>query len=135
MDDSMKPLDPQRELQPLLDILNQVFEIEKKVARLEEENSISRNLRKLRAQFEGGFPVAMPSGVAQVRLVYHDPTGEPYDETRTDCEASIAGNSGEDLQIVEVIKPIIRLQHNDINVIVQRAVVVAQSATPVSESP
>jgi hypothetical protein len=126
----MKPIDTSREiraLQPLLDVLNQVFEIEKKSRKLVEENSINRNVRKLRAQFEKGFPLSLPEGAMEVGLTYHDPTGEPYDETRTDCEASIAGESAENLRIVETIKPIIRLQQGGLNLIVQRAVVVVQS--------
>jgi hypothetical protein len=118
-----------RELQPVLDILNQVFEIEKKAQRLTEENSIHRNVRKLRSQFEEGFRMAVGGMLVEVSLAYHDPTGEPYNETRTDCEASISGESADNLRIVETIKPIIRLQQAGINLIVQRAVVVAQSAT------
>jgi hypothetical protein len=36
-------------------------------------------------------------------LVYHNPIGEPYNETRTDIEASISGNSADNLIITEVI--------------------------------
>lgn len=131
----MKP-DPSlviRELQPMLDILNQVFDIEKKAQRLKEENSIQRNIRKLRAQFEDGLQLALGHSIAKVQLAYHDPTGEPYDETRTDCEASIAGDSAESLCIVDTIKPIIRLQEGGLNVIVQRAVVVVQSAQQIPD--
>ena len=118
-----------RHLQPVLDILNQVFEIEKKAQRLKEENSIHRNVRKLRTQFEDGFRIVLGTIAADVSFSYHDPTGEPYDETRTDCEASIAGDSAEDLRIVETIKPIIRLQHGNRNTIVQRAVVIVQASS------
>jgi hypothetical protein len=123
----MKPIDSSRDLQPVLDILNQVFEIEKKTQKLKEENSINRNVRRLKTQFENGFRIAMGQEVAEVSLTYHDPTGEPYDETRTDCEASIAGESADGLRIVEAIKPIIRLRLGEANLIVQRAVVIVQS--------
>lgn len=113
--------EPSRQLQPFLDLLNQVFEIEKKAAKLEEGNSIDRNVRKIKALFEDSLPIG-------IGLVYHDPTGEAYDETRTDCEASIAGESAENLRIVEVIKPVIRAQQDGINRIIQRAVVVVESA-------
>jgi hypothetical protein len=123
------PVDPSRELQPALDILNQVFEIEKKVQKLREDNSIARNIRRLRSQFADGHWIPGSLGVT-LSLTYHDPTGESYDETRTDCDASIAGSSAENLRIVETIKPIIRLQQGDFSVIVQRAVVVAAATTP-----
>jgi hypothetical protein len=108
----------------LLDLLNQVFEIEKKLERIEESNSISRNVNKLKELFEtelypqsGGF-------------TYYNPIGEEYSETRTDCDASIAGESTENLVIIEVIKPIIRLKQGGFNQIVQKAVVVVQSQNP-----
>jgi hypothetical protein len=126
----MQPFDmtaQSREIQPVLDVLNQVFEIEKKVQKLSEENSIHRNLRKLRSRFEEGYPLAIGQSLVRAGLTYQDPTGEPYDETRTDCEASIAGGSAENLRIVETIKPIIRLQHGAVSLIVQRAVVVVSS--------
>lgn len=122
----MKPTDPGRELQPALDILNQVFEIEKKLSKLTEDNSIGRNVRRLREQFaSGNWQVGPPT--TPISLEYHDPTGEPYDETRTDCDASIAGSSAEALRIVETIKPIVRLRQGVFDKIVQRAVVVVSS--------
>jgi hypothetical protein len=127
----MKPpqLDITREIQPALDILNQVFEIDKKVQKLTEENTIARNIRRLRSQFEDGHWVPRSVGATLLSLTYHDPTGEDYDETRTDCEASIAGASADNLRIVETIKPIIRLKQGDsLNIIVQRAVVVVAAA-------
>jgi hypothetical protein len=127
---TMKTIDNSREMQPVLDILNQIFEIEKKVQKLKEENSINRNVRRLKAQFENGFRIIVGQDVAEVSLTYHDPTGEPYDETRTDCDASIAGESADGLRIVEAIKPIIRLQQGGISIIVQRAVVIVRSDTP-----
>lgn len=124
----MKPMDPTREfLEPAIDVLNQVFEIEKKLQKLTEANSIARNVRRLRSQFESGQWVA-GNQVPKLSLVYHDPTGEPYDETRTDCEAGIAGSSADNLRIVETIKPIIRLQQGGVTVIVQRAVVIVSAA-------
>jgi hypothetical protein len=119
--------DQPREIQPVLDLLNQLFEIDKKVQKLSEENSIHRNIRKLRDRFEDGYPLMIGQSLVRARLSYHDPTGEPYDETRTDCEASIAGESAENLRVVEVIKPVIRLQHGTTNLIVQRAVVVVRA--------
>ena len=110
-----------------LDILNQVFEIEKKVSNIKEDNSIQRNLNKMKGILEEDF---FKNGVT-IGLSYHNPLGENYSDTRTDCEATIAGSGVENLVIIEVIKPIIyyAYQENErINkVIVQPAVVIVQS--------
>lgn len=104
-----------------LDMLNQLFEIEKKLERIEEKNSISRNLNKLKEIFQTEIS-SQGHG-----LFYENPVGEPYNETRFDCEASIAGTDTDNLVITEVIKPIIRLKQGGISQIVQKAVVVVQS--------
>ncbi|MEL7340647.1 MAG: hypothetical protein AAGM67_09195 [Bacteroidota bacterium] len=82
-------------LTELIPLLNQFFELEKKTSKLSDGQKLNRNLRRMREQFEA------------LGLYYHNPFGERYDETRTDCEASIAGEMSEDLYITEVLKPII----------------------------
>jgi hypothetical protein len=66
-----------------------------------------------------------------IGLSYHNPIGETYSETRGDCDASIAGASGDNLEIIEVIKPIIfySYQENEkvIKTIAQKGVVIAKS--------
>jgi len=109
------------ELKPIIFILNQIFEIEKKLVKIKEKNSIMRNVEKLKEYFETGF-LGM-----DLSITYHNPIGEKYDETRTDCEASIAGTSDEDLVITEVIKPIIRIKQHGRTFIIQRAVVIVES--------
>lgn len=103
-------------------MLNQIFEIEKKVSTIKESHTITRNLNNLKNLFEIKL-----DDHNHAKLVIHDPIGEEYDQTRTDCNASIAGEHTEDLVIAEVIKPIIRLQMNGITQIVQQAVVIVQS--------
>ncbi len=113
--------------QAYLDFMNQIFEIEKKSANLKEENSIQRNLNKMKGILEEEFF----KGSSTIGLTYHNPLGESYSDTRTDCEATIAGTEVENLQIIEVIKPIIfyAYQENEkvIKVIIQPAVVIVQS--------
>lgn len=104
-----------KQFEVLLDIVNQIFEIERKSEKLQESNSIQRNLDKLREILE------------TQGLVYENPISQKYDETRTDCNASIAGESTENLVIIEVIKPIIRVKQNNMTQIVQKAVVVVES--------
>jgi hypothetical protein len=101
------------------DILDQIFEIERKLEFLRESNSVNRNISRLKEIFE---QLETDSG-----LVYHNPIGEPYNETRTDIEASIAGNSADNLFITEVIKPIIRYRKGGITLIARKGIVVAES--------
>jgi hypothetical protein len=108
-----------------LDMINQIFEMEKKISLLNEPNSLQRNINKLKELFEndlGGGP-----NNESIGFIYHSPLGEHYNETRTDCDASIAGTSTENLVIIEVIKPIIRYKKGGVNILVQKAVVVAES--------
>ncbi|MGD9487148.1 MAG: hypothetical protein AB7W47_03960 [Calditrichaceae bacterium] len=102
-------------------IINQLFEIEKKTNKLIEENSIGRNIQKLREYFENNI------FSDELGLSYHSPLGESFNETRTDCEASIAGSSTENLLITEVIKPVIRVHQGDRTFIIQKAVVIVES--------
>lgn len=101
----------------LLVTLNQLFQIEQKVSKINEQNSIKRNIERIKEEFK------------LIGLTMHNPDGEVYSETRTDCEASIAGNSTENLFISEVIKPIIRFSKENTSVIIQRGVVVVESRT------
>ena len=113
--------------QAYLDFMNQIFEIEKKSANLKEENSIQRNLNKMKGILEEDFF----KGSSTIGLTYHNPLGESYSDTRTDCEATISGTGVENLEIIEVIKPIIFYAYHEnekvIKVIVQPAVVIVQS--------
>lgn len=103
-----------------IDILDQVFEIEKKLDGISETNSIGRNVNRIKDCFEN---LMQDSG-----LIYQNPLGETYNETRTDLEASIAGISVDDLVVTEVIKPIIRLRTNSgTTTIVRKGVVVVET--------
>jgi hypothetical protein len=105
----------------LLFILNQLFEIENKLKNVKEPNSIQRNIDRMKDYFETG---ALMEGQG---LMYHNPLGESYNETRADCEASISGNSHENLEIIEVVKPIIYFKYGDMKTIIQKAIVIVQS--------
>jgi hypothetical protein len=103
-----------------IEILDQVFEIEKKLESISEPNSISRNINRIKECFENLMP--------ECGLVYQNPLGEKFSETRTDLEASIAGNYADNLVVTEVIKPIIRLRTNSgVTTIVRKGVVVVES--------
>lgn len=109
-------IDCEKDLYPIIDSL---FEIEKKLAAIEQKNSISRNLDKIKYILENGYG-----------FTYHNPIGEKYNETRTDLRASIAGCSPENLVVSEVIKPIIRERdekNQNTTKIVRPGVVVVES--------
>lgn len=108
-------------LEDHLFILNQLFEMEKKTERLEEAGLLARNVQRIKDRY------------ADMGLVYEDPVGEPFDETRTDCEAHIAGESTDHLVITEVIKPIIRFRSGPITRLAQRAVVIVESESPTTQ--
>jgi hypothetical protein len=104
-----------------LTILNQIFEIENKLKKVQEQNSIQRNIDRLKDLFA---TEALLDGQG---LVYYNPIGENYDETRTDCDASISGASHENLEIIEVLKPIIYAVFGNTKMVIQKAIVIVQT--------
>jgi hypothetical protein len=113
--------------QAYLDFMNQIFEIEKKTANIVEENSIQRNLNKIKSILEDEYF----KSEKVIGFTYNSPLGEKYSLTRTDCEATISGTENENLEIIEVIKPIIFCSYRDgdkiSKSIVQQAVVIVKS--------
>jgi len=107
------------------ELLDQIFEIERKLENIDESNSISRNLNKMKDIFETNL--LSSSTISDIGFTYHNPIGEVYNETRLDLEASIAGNSTENLVIKEVIKPIIRYKNGGSTLIARKGVVVVES--------
>ncbi len=104
------------DVQPqIIRVLNQLFEIEKKSRKSDGNLNIQRNITRIQEAFE------------ELGLRIYNPDGEKYNELRTDCEASIAGDAGKDLFITDVIKPAI-LQINDGHpILLQKAVVIADN--------
>lgn len=99
----------------LIPVINQLFMMEVKIEKGNEESKgLLRNLNRIKRYLE------------EMGLHYYNPIGESYDETRTDCEASISGKKTENLIITEVIKPIIRQEIHGLSTIVQQAVVIVE---------
>ncbi|MBN8824565.1 MULTISPECIES: hypothetical protein [unclassified Spirosoma] len=98
-------------MQPLIDIANQVHALEKKVQK--EGHSGSGYLRHIQR---------IRQSLAELGTTFHSPEGERYTETRTDVEASVAGESMGNLTITQVIKPIVS-QHGQI---VQAGIVIVE---------
>jgi hypothetical protein len=57
---------------------------------------------------------------------WHNPMGEKYAETRTDCEASISGRISDKMIINQVIKPVIYKQEEGTRMLVQKAIVIVE---------
>lgn len=98
----------------MIPIINQVFDLEKKIGKSEDMQLGKRNFRRIK------------ESCLALGLRYDDPTGEAYDETRTDCEASISGDSTKSLYISETLKPIIRYEELGFSKIIQRAIVIVE---------
>ena len=108
------------EVQPksLFRLLNQIFETERKAIQLTDGENVLRQVRRMKELFEEDF-----------HLTYEDPTGQPFNETRTDVEGRVAGDSADNLVIIETLKPVIRFSHGPTSSIVQKGIVVAGTRT------
>ncbi len=95
--------------------LSHLYEIERKLKLHGDPGSIQRNVDRIKASFE------------DEKLFFEDPMGQPFNETRTDLEATISGESTENLMVVEVIKPIIRAGEQSLSRVVQKGIVVVKS--------
>lgn len=58
--------------------------------------------------------------------IIQDPTGEPYSESRTDCEASIAGKISSKMKITKTLKPVIYEKKETGPSLIQKAVVIVE---------
>lgn len=85
----------------LLTIINRLFSLQLSADRHDTPEPVQRGIRRMRDAFE------------EYGLNWEDPMGQPFNETRTDLEARIAGTGSENLRVTEVIKPIIRRIVND----------------------
>lgn len=100
-------------MKQIVNIINQVFEIERKLA-ANSTSGIQRNIERIKAE------------LGDIGYEYHNPLHEGWDETRTDCEANIAGAVRRKMVITEVIKPIVRYREEGGKKLVQKAIVVVE---------
>lgn len=99
----------------VLSVLNHLYEVERKLAASGDNASIGRNVERMKDAFR------------DEHLFYEDPMGQPFNETRTDLDASISGDSTTDLVVTEVIKPVIRVGRPDFSTVIQKGIVVVKS--------
>ncbi len=109
----------------VITILNQIYEIERKTQKKECYEKIRRNLDKIKDVFTYDLS---PDN----EIFYEDPYGQPYSDSRVDLEANIAGTEHtENLYVIDVIKPIIRIktkQHT--SKVIQKGIVTVQAKSP-----
>ena len=99
----------------VLGIANNVYDLERKLELFGDPNGLGRNVARIKEY------------LATAGIVYEDPMGQQFKETRTDLDASISGSKTEDLYVAEVIKPIVRLSSDGFSTIVQRGIVIVES--------
>jgi hypothetical protein len=101
---------------PLQKMATLIFELEKKVLPKDNNSGLERIILKMKRVLE------------ENNLYIYDPSGEKYTETRTDVEANIVSqNSGNNLYISQVIKPIIYIDKDGIKQLLQKGVVTVES--------
>ena len=100
-------------MKQIVNIINQVFEIEKKLS-VNGSSNIQRNLDRIKAE------------LSDMGYDFHSPMHEKWDETRTDCEASVAGTLKSKMLITEVIKPVVHQKEGGGKKIIQKAIVVVE---------
>ncbi len=96
-------------------IINQLYELQQKLIQEQLDEKVERNLSRI-------FNTLEEEG-----YILKNPIGEWYNETRTDCEASIVGKESKSMIITQVLKPIIYKKENNQMVLLQRAVVLVES--------
>ncbi len=104
-------------------VLNQVFEVERRLSKVDDPVRFSRPLEKLKEAFDSD----------EAQFVIENPISQKYDITRTDVEATITGTKHEGLVITEVLKPIIKLTCNGVSRIIQKGVVITSASKPAAQ--
>lgn len=108
---------------PVFTVLNQVFELERRLLKADDPSRFSRPLEKLKEAFD----------TDEAQFIIENPINQKYDITRTDVEATITGSDHENLEITEVLKPIIKITSRGLSRIVQKGVVIAATSKPVAQ--
>jgi hypothetical protein len=97
-----------------IQLINQVTEIKQKIAQEKLEGKFERNFNRIFSVFE------------EEGFICQYPLGEKYNETRTDCEATIIGSDSKNMVITQVIKPVIYKRMPEGLTLVQKGVVMVE---------
>ncbi len=95
----------------IINIINQIFEMEKKLG---ATSIIQRHIDRIKSE------------LSEMGYDFHNPLHEKWDETRTDCEASVSGTLKRKMIITEVIKPVVHLREAGAKKLIQKAIVVVE---------
>jgi hypothetical protein len=101
----------------VISVLNNLCDIDRKLLIHGDPGNVRRNVERIRETIE------------EVKVFYEDPMGQSFSETRTDLEATITGEGSDNLKVVQVIKPIIRVGNRDVSRVLQKGIVIVQSET------
>jgi hypothetical protein len=93
---------------------NLIFELEKKLSG-NDSPVIKRNFQRMKDVLD------------EAGILLLNPMGEPYQETRTDLEASIVSQAKDPLFVVDVIKPVVYGQQEQGKALLQKGVVIVGS--------
>jgi hypothetical protein len=99
----------------VLQTLNHLYDAERKLTLHGDPGGVLRNIERIKDAF------------AEEKLFYENPVGQPFNETRADLEASIAGEGTDNLHVTEVIKPVIRYGDPAYSRVIQKGIVVVRS--------
>ena len=114
-------------------ILNQVYELKRRLRRCEIPDGILRPLERLEEHLRSDLHV--PGVVSDgCGLQIDDPADEAYDERRTDLDADVIGERDGELFVIDVLKPIIRLTKGGHTQIIQRGSVVVGTKSQKGQS-
>lgn len=109
-----------------LTLLNNLYEIEKKLIIHGDNGNARRNVEKIKDILTDEHIFGHGA-----KLFYEDPLNQVFKETRIDLEATISGEGTENLIVTEVFKPIIRCEISSGNEkysrVVQKGIVVVES--------
>jgi hypothetical protein len=97
-----------------LQIINQLFEMQYKLKEIGKADVFERNFNRLFSIFE------------EEGFIVQDPTNEAYNDSRTDCEASIAGSLSSKMKITKTLKPVIYKKTDNAVQLLQKAVVIVE---------
>ena len=117
----------------MLIVLKQLYELEQKLKKQGDPANLGRNVGRMKdALAEEAILVwDADRGQRPIGLVYEDPMGQMFKETRTDLEARISGSGTENLIVVEVHKPIIRVLFKDssgeFSKVLEKGIVIVES--------
>ena len=98
----------------IIHIINQIVEIRQKIVSEKLEKKFERSFNRIFSVFE------------EEGFIYKYPLGEKYNETRTDCEASIVGKMSENMIITQVIKPVIYKKYGNEISLIQKGIVIVE---------